>query len=193
MAGVDEAEADDVEVPVAPRHEPPRAETTRWLINWTGLVPVVAAVVAVLVVSQWFGGDEAPSATDVTDPVETTVPSAPGETTSTTRPTLPTTTSPATTTTTEVSEPTVVIRGQIGPCRFGDACLIAGFEISGFDEHPGTFLCIYPNSERERSFNDDVVDVACVTNDDGDTITIEVDGVRSKTISEDDLEGTSGG
>lgn len=190
MADVEEAEADDVEVPVTPR-----AETTRWLFDWAGLVPVIAAVIVVLLVSRFLGGDgdgDSSSPPEATAAATTTVP-ADDPSTTTTRPTLPSTTALPSTTTTEVGEPTVEIRGEIGPCRFGDACLIAGFSIAGFDEHPGSFLCIYPNSERERSFNDDVVDVACVTNDDGDTITIEVAGVRSATISEDDLDGTGDG
>lgn len=76
------------------------------------------------------------------------------------------------------------------PCRFGDDCLVASFTIDGFDEHPGRFTCIYPNSQREFSFNNDGVDEACLTADDGDTITIEIDGVQSATISEQDLDGT---
>ncbi len=59
----------------------------------------------------------------------------------------------------------------------------------GFDEHPGRFTCIYPNSQREFTFNNDGVDEACLTADDGDTITIEIDGIRSATISEQQLDG----
>ena len=75
------------------------------------------------------------------------------------------------------------------PCRFGDNCLVAGFVIEGFDPHPGRFLCIYPNSQSDFSFNDNDVEEACLTGDAGDTITIEVDGVRSATISERRLDG----
>ncbi len=76
------------------------------------------------------------------------------------------------------------------PCRYGDRCLVASFTIDGFREHPGRFTCIYPKSQSEFTFNDDGVDDACLTADDGDTIIIEVDGVRSATISEQDLDGT---
>ena len=85
----------------------------------------------------------------------------------------------------------VLISGEMKPCRFGADCLVASFTIDGFDEHPGRFVCIYPNSRSDFGFNDDGVDDACLTADDGDTITIEVDGIRSSTISEQNLDGTS--
>lgn len=73
------------------------------------------------------------------------------------------------------------------PCRFGDSCLVASFTIVGFEESPGRYDCIYSNSQSEFTFNDDGSDDACLTGDAGDTITIEVDGVRSATISEQSL------
>jgi len=87
------------------------------------------------------------------------------------------------------TEPTVNITGEMKPCRFGDNCLVASFTIDGFDDPPETFTCIYPNSEREFSFRDGGKEDACITADEGDTITIEVGGVASRTISEEQLEG----
>ena len=46
------------------------------------------------------------------------------------------------------------------------------------------------SASRDIPFNKDTVDDACFTADDGDTITIEVEGVRSATISERNLHGT---
>ena len=80
--------------------------------------------------------------------------------------------------------------GEMKECRFGANCLVASFAIEGFDTHPGRFVCVYPNSRRDFTFNGDRVDDACVTADPGDTLAIEVAGVTSATISEDDLEGS---
>jgi hypothetical protein len=84
----------------------------------------------------------------------------------------------------------VVIRGETKPCRFGDDCLVASFGLDGFDEHSGTYSCIYADSRSDFTFNQDLVADACFTADDSDTITIEVDGVRSATISKSNLDGT---
>lgn len=171
----------------------PPVDRTEWVVNWAGVVPVVLVLLLGVVLWRWLDGvgtsDDAGSPPVVSSSVATAPTTAPSAVT-TTRPAT-TTAAPTTTTTTTtvVTEPRVRIRGEMGPCNFGSNCLIAGFSIEGFDEHPGRFLCIYPNSERERTFSDDDVDVACVTADEGDTITIEVDGVRSATISEEDLDG----
>lgn len=119
-------------------------------------------------------GDAAAAVTTLEQPVPSTGP--PG----------PTVSSP---TTTVASERRVLIRGEMKPCRFGSSCLVASFTIEGFDPHPGRFECIYPNSRRDFGFNNDGVDDACFTADDGDTIIIEIDGVRSATISEANLDG----
>ena len=84
----------------------------------------------------------------------------------------------------------VLISGEMKECRFGANCLAASFVIEGFEPHPGSYICIYPNSSTEIGFRDNDVIDACLTADQGDTITIEVDGVRSATISELDLDGT---
>ena len=86
--------------------------------------------------------------------------------------------------TTVPAGPAVRAWGEIGPCRFGDTCLAVSFAISGFPEPlPTTFLCVYPNSTRQFSFEGDGELDACLTGDEGDTVYIEVAGVRSAGVS----------
>lgn len=164
--------------------------SSQWTVNWWGLVALV--LVALVTISMWrwlvdSGNDssEQLGVVDTSAPTDTTTPSTQPPTT-----TIPPTTTQRSTTTTVASGPQVLIKGEMKPCRFGENCLVAGFTIDGFDEHPGRFVCIYPNSQSEFTFNNDGVDEACLTGDDGDTITIEIGGVRSATISEQDLDGT---
>lgn len=168
---------------------------SEWSIEWWGILPVLAIALAAIVGWRATGGtgtgpDEGRTggvAVTTTEPVAAATTSAPATTTSTTV----ATTVPPTGTTEPAgpAEPTVHIVGEMKPCRFGDDCLVASFTIEGFDEPSGRFTCIYPNSTREFSFQDDGKDDACLTADEGDTITIEVDGVRSATVSEQDLDG----
>lgn len=167
-----------------------------WSFNWINAVLVVVVAVAAVVVWQRLessgvlssdgdGGDGSTAeAADVPDDdvvVSTTTPRP--TTTDVTRVTAPL---PATTV---AAERRVIISGEMKPCRFGANCLAASFRIEGFDVHPGEFVCVYPNSRRVFGFNDDDVVDACLTADQGDTITIEVDGVVSATISEQNLSG----
>lgn len=173
---------------------PAGGTSSQWSFNWTGLAAIVAIGALIFIGWRWLAGSNDDSAGELSI-VDTSEPTVTVETT-TPRTTLPTTTVPPTpttrptTTTTEVPEARIVISGEMRPCRFGDNCLVANFTIEGFDEHPGRFTCIYPNSQRDFSFNDNDVDEACVTADQGDTITIDIDGLRSATISEENLDGT---
>jgi hypothetical protein len=182
------ADDEDSQSPVSPA-----GSSSQWTVNWWGLVALVIVASMTIVTWRWLAGsdndpseqlsvasvptDSAEITTPSTGPARTTIPSAP-----------PTT--QRSTTTMVGSGPQVLIRGEIKPCRFGANCLVASFSIDGFDEHPGRFTCIYPNSQSEFTFNSDEVEAACLTADDGDTITIEVDGIQSATISEQDLDGT---
>ena len=67
--------------------------------------------------------------------------------------------------------------------------MVASFTIEGFEQTSGEFVCIYPNSMSQFSFSDGGREDACVTADEGDTIAIEVDGVRSAVVSEENLTG----
>ncbi len=171
----------------------PTPASSGWEINRVGLASVLLVVLAVVLL--WGrldggaddSGDADGRSTNTTKPPVSRSTVASTTTTTAPRPTtVPATEVP---TTTVASERRVLIRGEMKPCQFGDRCLVASFVIEGFDDHPGRFVCIYPNSHSDFGFNDDDVDDACLTGDAGDTITIEVDGVRSATISEDDLDG----
>lgn len=157
-----------------------------WSINWGGAIAVLVAVVIVLILALQ-GGDDGPTDAGGSSTSTATTVAAPSTTRSTVAAT--TTTQAPTTTSTTVARRRVLIRGEVKPCRFGAECLVAHFEIEGFDPHPGRFTCIYPNSTSEFGFNDDDVVDACLSGDEGDTITIEVDGVRSATISAEHLDG----
>ena len=173
----------------------PERNSSQWTVNWWGLVALVIIASMTVVMWRWLAGagndpSEQLSVTGTSAPTDSTITIMPdpGPPTTTVPPAPPTTR--RSTTSTAAAGPQVQIRGEMKPCRYGDNCLVASFTIDGFDEHPGRFTCIYPNSQSQFSFNDDAVDEACLTADDGDTITIEIDGVQSATISEQDLDGT---
>ncbi len=82
-----------------------------------------------------------------------------------------------------------MIAGRKGACRFGSSCLIAGFSIWSFETNPTSFVCEFSSGKRFTiSFTGSVVETACYTAAVPDSITIEVDGVRSETITTDDPE-----
>ena len=79
--------------------------------------------------------------------------------------------------------PVVTITGVVGPCRFGRDCLIAGFTIQRFDAQPTQYVCEFSDGSRYTfRFDGDDVRYACATGRPTDTITIEVNGVRSETF-----------
>ena len=176
-----------IESPVRPA-EP----SSRLTFNWWGLVAVLLLATITLVAWRWLEGASDDDSNQLgggaaTAPTNPVVDTASTTTTSTTTLPAPNVVLPSTTVTPDRQ---VLISGEMRPCRFGANCLVASFAIVGFDEHPGRFVCIYPNSRREFPFNNDRVDDACLTADAGDTISIEVDGVRSAAISEQNLDGT---
>lgn len=68
------------------------------------------------------------------------------------------------------------------PCRFGSDCLVVGFSLVEFGTHSGAFVCEFASGARyEFRFEASTVATACMTGGSGDTITVEVDGVRSET------------
>jgi hypothetical protein len=172
----------------------PDGSSSGWAFNWWGLVGLVVIVSIALIAWRWIEGtgtasSETAGAAVTSDPDDSpTTTSQSSRTTTTTRP-APATTSPSSTTTVP-SERRVIIRGEMKACRFGANCLVASFRIDGFDPHPGSFTCIYPNSRSDFTFRNNGIEDACLTADAGDTITIEVDGVQSATISENNLDGT---
>jgi hypothetical protein len=78
----------------------------------------------------------------------------------------------------------VIINSSYGTCQYGSNCLIAGFSLSGFSPVPAVYTCVFSNGARyDFSLSGSSVGTACITNEGGDSITIEVGGVRSATIS----------
>jgi hypothetical protein len=76
--------------------------------------------------------------------------------------------------------PVVTIIGKVGPCHFGPECLLAGFALHNFDSQPSEFVCEFADGSRYTfHFTRQEVERACATGDPNDSITIEVDGVRS--------------
>jgi hypothetical protein len=180
------------EVPTAPVESRPE-----WSVNWAGAGVLLGLAVAALIAWQTFGTNDDDSSSviasdEVVETVATTTPS-PSTAVQTVPTTVATPTTPtiATVATTTRPDRRVLIRAEMKPCRFGDDCLVASFTIEGFADPSGRFFCIYPNSRREFSFEGDGKGDACLTADQGDTITIEVDGVRSATVSETNLDGTT--
>jgi hypothetical protein len=115
---------------------------------------------------------------DTTSP-DTTVASRPATTVSAT--TSPETTSPSTTV---APGPRVVISGRVEDCRFGSDCLIAGFTIDEFDVQPTEYTCEFSDGSASTfRFGGDGVETACSEAGAAPSITIEVDGVRSETLT----------
>lgn len=83
----------------------------------------------------------------------------------------------------------VIIEGSTGPCKFGNSCLIAGFRVIGFTSGEKEYVCEFRDGSRHTyKFGARTVDYACATGAREDSITIEVNGVRSATIrTGDDL------
>ena len=82
------------------------------------------------------------------------------------------------------SAPVVVATGTEGRCKFGPDCLLVGFTIANFDVQPQRYVCEFQDGSRyEFRFDSGGVSYACATNSPRGTITIEVAGVRSNTVT----------
>jgi len=133
----------------------------------------------------------APATTEPTVPETTLLPTTiPATTVPAT--TIPATTLPATTTPTTapatvppvVAGPQVEIVTRTEPCKFGASCLVAGYILHGFDSPPAEFVCEFASGNRFTfSAGQFAVDRACATGTPGDSITIEVGGIRSDTVA----------
>ena len=83
-----------------------------------------------------------------------------------------------------VAGPVVAIVGAVGPCKFGNDCLIADFAIRDFETPQSEFVCEFENGSRYTfRFGGAGAEGACATSAADGTITIEVGGVRSETIT----------
>lgn len=82
--------------------------------------------------------------------------------------------------------PRVEIVARSEPCKFGSDCLVVGYVAHGFDAMPGSFTCEFASGSRfEFRATTEVVGHACATGSLGDSITIEIEGVRSDTVVHD--------
>lgn len=131
--------------------------------------------------------------TSPTSPATTTAPA-----TSSIAPASTTDTSTTDTSTTSTSVPAgtdrrIDIRGRVEDCRFGADCVIASFSAIGFASE-GDYVCEFGDGSRFtfRYAGGGAID-ACSTSGADPSITIEIDGVRSSTITRDEPDGPDDG
>lgn len=109
---------------------------------------------------------------------QTSVPAAPS----------PTSTEPATVTSATGAVRSVVVEARVEPCRFGEDCLVVGFTLDGFTTSPQEYVCEFEDGSRFTfRFDSGGVDTACAGGAAGTSITVEVDGVRSATVTRSDV------
>ena len=78
----------------------------------------------------------------------------------------------------------MVAEARSEPCRFGDDCLVVGFRLEGFPNPPAEYVCEFDDGTRFTfRFDSQGVETACATGRAGAAITVEVDGVRSQTVT----------
>ena len=109
--------------------------------------------------------------------------------------TVPETVSPATAppatvpeapapTTVAPAGPRVEIVTRTEPCKFGASCLVAGYVLHEFSSPPSEFVCVFASGNRFTfGAGQFAVERACATGSPGDSITIEVGGIRSDTVT----------
>ncbi|MDW3213152.1 MAG: hypothetical protein R8G01_04085 [Ilumatobacteraceae bacterium] len=122
-----------------------------------------------------------------TDTTDTSTPATTVTTTPVT--TTPVTTTPVTTTVAAPDGRSIDIRGRVEECRFGAQCLIASFSADGFPSE-GEYVCEFDDGSRFtfRYAGGGGLD-ACATSGASPSITIEIDGVRSATITREAPDG----
>ncbi len=146
--------------------------------------PLASATTAPAIAATTGSPSATSAAPSTTAAAGTTPPTAP--TATTTRATTTRATTSSTTSTTE-PRPTVEIVASIDACGAGPNCLVASFTIDGFDASPTTYVCEFADGERiSFGFGGDSVVRACATGSTDASITIEIEGVRSETITRDD-------
>jgi len=80
--------------------------------------------------------------------------------------------------------PQVVATGRVGPCTFGPSCLIADFSIVAFAAPQREFVCEFGDGGRYTfRFDGSGATDACATSAVDGSITIEVGGIRSQTVT----------
>lgn len=126
-------------------------------------------------------------ASDESSPSTTTEPTTAPTTAPTAAPTTEPTTAPTAEPSSEGAARVVAVSARVEPCRFGDDCLVVGFVLDGFTNSPQEYVCEFEDGSRFTfRFDSDGVDTACATGAAAAAITVEVDGVRSVTVTRDD-------
>lgn len=83
----------------------------------------------------------------------------------------------------------VRVEARVENCRFGADCVIASFTLDGFDPS-GEYVCEFGDGSRFTfRYVGEGADDACSTGGPNPSITIEVDGVRSATVTRDQPDG----
>jgi hypothetical protein len=81
----------------------------------------------------------------------------------------------------------VLVDARLEPCRFADDCLVVGFRLDGFTTAPGEYVCEFDDGSRFTfTFRSSGVEDACATGSADASITVEVDGIRSETVTRAD-------
>jgi hypothetical protein len=136
------------------------------------------------------------STTDITNSPTVTSPTVTSPTETSPTETSPTVTSPTVTSTVGTSTPvpdadgrSIDVRGRVEECRFGADCVIASFSAVGFPDQ-GDYVCEFDDGSRVtfRYAGGGALD-ACATSGAAPSITIEIDGVRSATITREAPDG----
>jgi hypothetical protein len=84
---------------------------------------------------------------------------------------------------------TIEVQGRVGDCRFGADCVIVSFSAAGFPDE-GDYVCEFADGSRVtfRYAGGGAID-ACAASGESPSVTIEIDGVRSATITREEPEG----
>jgi hypothetical protein len=129
------------------------------------------------------------TSTSTTSTSSTSTSSTSTSTTTTSTTTTSTTSTSTTTTSSTVPDgPRVVVEGRVEDCRFGADCLIVGFVIEDFGFQPNEYVCEFGDGSRTTfRFGGTSVETACSQSGASPAITVEVAGVRSETLTRDDV------
>ncbi len=182
---------DGGDAPIAIESTRPIAATTTTVITSTTTVTTVAATSTTAVSVTALPSSTSVSTTTTATSVGAATTTSPARRTTTTTTTTDTTSTTSTVTTTPVPGDLrqVAASGRLDNCSFGTDCLIASFLLVGFPTR-GEYVCEFDDGSRFTfRYIGDGADDACARSGSAPSITIEVDGVRSATLTRDSLDG----
>lgn len=83
----------------------------------------------------------------------------------------------------------MLISSRVEECRYGAACVIASFTVEGLPVDGG-YVCEFEDGSRFNfRYRGGGADDACAASGPNPSITIEVDGVRSATVTRESPAG----